>query len=431
MQKTKWAITLLLFTILFSCSKVGDSHGSSNNNDQIEPDPEDSLVGKTLPDWQEGYLDIHAINTGRGECTFFILPDGTTMMVDASSSLISPTHKYPPPPRKPNDNISSGKAISDYIKHFLPDDNQKLNYIVISHFHPDHMGGESSSMPLGPDGNFTMNGVTEVGVEVPFDVIIDRGYPDYDYPKNMKTTDLMSNYIKFINWAEDAYGASAEQFKVGRDDQIVLKKDPSKYTDFKIQNIAGNGKVWTGSGDNWSRKFPEDSSVLNAADPNENIFSDVFELSYGKFDYFTGGDIQYNGRTQYPWKDIEASIAKVVSKVDVMKACHHGTSNTNSTTLLNKLRPDVVVCQPWRDVQPNPETIKRFYAANKSCKIFLTNLDPDNRERLGVNASKLRSTHGHIVVRVAPDGSEYNVYVLDDTNEKYEVKKVFGPYKSK
>ena len=25
-------------------------------------------VGKTLPDWSEGHLDIHLINTGRGEC---------------------------------------------------------------------------------------------------------------------------------------------------------------------------------------------------------------------------------------------------------------------------------------------------------------------------------------------------------------------------
>ncbi len=430
MKTTIW-IKLLLFIFLFSCSKVGDSGGRTNNGNGNEPTPTDSLVGKVLPDWEEGYLDIHAINTGRGECTFFIFPDGTTMMVDASSSLISPTHEYPPPPRKPNDKISSGKAISNYIKHFLPDDNQKLNYIVISHFHPDHMGGESSSMPPGPDGSFTMNGVTEIGVEIPFDVIIDRGHPDYDYPKDMKSTALIANYLKFIDWAKSAYNASAEQFKVGSDDQIALKESPSKYDNFKVRNIAVNGKVWTGSGTEWTSEFPTDLGELNAANPNENIFSDVFELSYGAFDYFSGGDIQYNGRSQYPWKDIEAPISKVVSKVEVMKANHHGTSNANSTALLAKLRPDVVVAQPWRDVQPNPATVERFFEANSACKIFLTNLDPANRQRLGSNAAKLMSTHGHIVVRVAPGGSTYKVYVLDDTNEKYEVKGVFGPYESK
>ena len=428
MRKIKW-INLLLLMLLIACGKAENKN--SNEGDPDEKDPIDSLIGEVLPDWQEGYLDIHAINTGRGESTFFILPDGTTMMVDASSSLISPNNEFPPPPRKPNDNISSGKAISNYIKHFLPSDNKRLNYILISHFHPDHMGGESSSMPLGPDGNFTKNGVTEIGVEIPFDLLMDRGYPDYDYPWDRKPTALISNYIKFFNWAKDAHNASAEQFEAGRNDQIILKKNASKYKDFEIRNLAVNGEVWTGNGIESTSRLPEDSIELNAAEPNENIFSNVFQLSYGKFDYFTGGDIQYNGRTQHPWKDIEAPIAEVVSQVDVMKASHHGTSNTNSSTLLNKLKPEVVLCHPWRDVHPNPETVQRFYDANNSCKIFLTNLDPSNREKLGANAAKLRSTNGHIVVRVAPGGEEYSVYSLDDSNEKYLIKQVFGPFKSK
>ena len=33
-----------------------------------------------LTPWREGYLDIHQISTGRGNATFMILPDGTTMM---------------------------------------------------------------------------------------------------------------------------------------------------------------------------------------------------------------------------------------------------------------------------------------------------------------------------------------------------------------
>jgi len=36
-----------------------------------------------LPRWQDGYVDIHHINTGMGDCTFFVFPDGTTMLFDA------------------------------------------------------------------------------------------------------------------------------------------------------------------------------------------------------------------------------------------------------------------------------------------------------------------------------------------------------------
>ncbi|RPI20839.1 MAG: hypothetical protein EHM61_26170, partial [Acidobacteria bacterium] len=40
-------------------------------------------VNAPLPPWTEGTLDIHQINTGRGNAAFFVFPDGTTLLVDA------------------------------------------------------------------------------------------------------------------------------------------------------------------------------------------------------------------------------------------------------------------------------------------------------------------------------------------------------------
>ena len=34
------------------------------------------------PGWHLGEMDIHLIHTGQGESTFFIFPDGTTMLLD-------------------------------------------------------------------------------------------------------------------------------------------------------------------------------------------------------------------------------------------------------------------------------------------------------------------------------------------------------------
>ena len=73
----------------------------------------------------------------------------------------------------------------------------------------------------------------------------------------------------------------------------------------------------------------------------------------------------------------------------------------------------------------------RFIAANNTCKIFATNLNDENKQLLGDRVAHFRSTSGHVVVRVKPGGDEYNVYVLDDTNEKYEVKSISGPFNSK
>src|SRR5690606_1101885 len=71
-------------------------------------------VGDRLTDWQEGYLDIHHINTGKGESAFFIFPDGTTALVDAGD------HARPPGPRevpaRPDDSRMPGEWIARYIQ---------------------------------------------------------------------------------------------------------------------------------------------------------------------------------------------------------------------------------------------------------------------------------------------------------------------------
>ena len=44
---------------------------------------------RKYPGWRAGELDIHFIHTGVGEQTFFIFPDGTTMLLDSGSKRLS------------------------------------------------------------------------------------------------------------------------------------------------------------------------------------------------------------------------------------------------------------------------------------------------------------------------------------------------------
>ncbi|MFB5944237.1 ComEC/Rec2 family competence protein [Albibacterium profundi] len=428
LKNNKW-IGLVVFIFLLSCSKDGSGELSTDKKPD-DDEQENSMIGKVLPDWEDGYLDIHAINTGRGESTLLIFPDGTTMLVDAAASLIDANEEIPPPAQKPNDNIRPGTAITNYAKHFIKPASNKLDYIMLSHFHPDHMGGYSEDLPMGPGGNFRMGGVTEVGAKVPFDKLLDRGYPDYNYPSDLTSNPRISNYIDFMEWAESEYDATVEQFEVGRDDQVVLQHDQGKYPSFKVQNLVSNGVVWTGTGTDTRNTFPDAVTLVSANAP-ANIFSIGFVMSYGDFDYFSGGDLQYNGRSSYPWKDIEAPLSSAVSSVEVMKANHHGTSNCNGDMLLGKLKPHTVVAHTWRDVHPNPETVGRMYAADPDCQVFTTNMTNANKSRLAEYLHQMKGTQGHIVVRVKPGGGEYSVYVLDDNNQDYIVKSVYGPYKSK
>ena len=135
------------------------------------PEPEETLpcVDDPLPAWREGELDIHFINSGRGECTFFILPDGTTLVVDCGEIPDNPKSRWPQVDRKPLSGESAHEVDARYIRHFHPGGPKaRLDYMLITHFHVDHTGETASS------------GVVAFYDLLPFDRLIDRGYPDYD-----------------------------------------------------------------------------------------------------------------------------------------------------------------------------------------------------------------------------------------------------------
>ena len=216
-------------------------------------------TGSTLPMWQEGWLDIHAINTGRGESFWFIFPDGTTMLLDASGSLPQETHPLDPPGciSRPSPDISAGRVIIDYVNHFMPDvANGKVDYFMLSHYHGDHMGAwrakpEKYGIGVHPEGGFELISLGEVASELPIGTLIDRGPYDDRPSKDYFTKDGIpryEDYLRMAEWCNKTYGTVHERLKVGYDDQIVLKHHPEKYPDFKVMNLAAGGYVWTGTG---------------------------------------------------------------------------------------------------------------------------------------------------------------------------------------
>lgn len=454
-------ISSCLIALLAGCNEDKDKDKTTpGGGPEKELDPAiDVKVGDVLPAWQEGYLDIHSINGGRGEAFYYIFPDGTTMLCDAAGAPPAEKYTYGDSeglPSKPNVAVNSGAVIVNYIKHFAPSvAGGRLDYFMTSHYHGDHIGSWRSEYanfgwtPFDKEGNkvravnlndggFLLNGIAEVGLSIPIDKVLDRGdwasRPSADYfdDGGKKRYQL---YVNYLDYAARKQGTVRETLKIGHDDQIVLKHDPSKYTTFSIRTIAAGGDIWSGTGTSVNTSYVPSTSecVANHAawSINENIFSNVFMLKYGNFDFFSGGDIQYSGRSSQSWKDIEKPISQVVKKVEGMKASHHSTANTNSAELLGRLKPDFYIAGVWRDVQPNPATLQRVYSANPSVRVFTTNLAQSNVATLkaeGIDPAKFACTGGHVVVRVLPEGKKYYIYVLNDNNQEYRVTAKFGPY---
>lgn len=438
-----------------ACSLVGCGSSLDKQDPPVSPPGElqeelfPAKVGEALPAWIPGTLDIHTISTGRGECSFFILPDGTSMIIDAAGSLITydvvakdPDVSADPLPPRPSINVSSATAIADYVKHFNPN-GKAVDYWLCSHFDTDHMGNfpetyaaicpVSASVKKHPEGDFYLNGINELGTLLDFKKIIDRGYT---FPIDRSEEKRFKDYIRFLEWTHSSKGSVYETAEVGHTDQLKLNHEPSGYPDFSIRILCGSGYYWSGSGQTSRFNLPikEDGSpdvdAIKMVSPKENIYSIAIMLKWGLFDMFSGGDLQYNNREIRSWLDAESPLCKLVGNVEVMKANHHGNNNANSPELLDCLQPQTLLVNTWRDGQPKPGAIKDIVSTCPNINIFTTGVSEGQRSKLSAYNNRFKSWDGHVVVRVAADG-QYKVFVLDDMNQTYKIKSIHGAYRSR
>ena len=394
--------------------------------------------------WQPGYFDIHHINTGRGNSTFFIFPDGTTMLLDAGDLNPGPRMRKSAPlkvaPARPNASKTAGQWIVDYVKQSFPAGQlPRLDYLVVSHFHADHYGDLSERWHPTTNQPFQRTGITEVGDLLPVRTIIDRGYPAYNFPVDLRkfyaeADSAFLNYVAFVE-AKTKQGTTAEMLRAGSYSQIVLRQRPADFPTFRVQNVKVNGTIWTGNGEQTVAHFTADSVLSPKGTFSENPLCMAFTFSYGPFDYFTGADnTGLRGYGLPLWFDTETPMAQGVGAVDAMTLNHHGNRDASNETFLRTLNPAVVVQQSWCSDQPGQEVMHRLGspALGRKRDIFALHLQEESKTYLGFWLKEsYRSTEGHVLIRVLPGGKQFWVGVLDDTKPDITPKKWYGPYLSR
>lgn len=375
-----------------------------------------------LPAWQEGWLDIHNIATGKGDATFMILPDGTTLLVDAGDMTGHPNWEVSHP--LPYDGRTPGEWMAKYIL----DHSQGLphpalvDYFLLTHFHADHLGKDSAMRP-GP--HYGLCGIMEVGEQIRFGTFVDRGWPSYDFPSReaieRSCPKSVGEYIKYVQWQVQNAGSRAERFQIGSTRQFRLLNHPERYRGtFRIRNIAANAHLTKGRG-HGSRPL-----YTKGEDPelfDENMFSTVFRLDYGPFSYYNGGDLPgSNYPTQAKFnRDYETPVADVVGHVTALKADHHGTRDSSNPYFLWKTAPDVIVVPAAETKHPWKDTFDRYKDPQLPGKRLLFITCDAGRKQLGEERWAQFPPAGHVVIRVYEGGKSYQVFVLDAGSGDYRI----------
>jgi beta-lactamase superfamily II metal-dependent hydrolase len=377
--------------------------------------PSSQVVGQALPPWQPGTLDIHVINTGRGDAALLVLPDGTTLQFDAGDGG-APVGSPRGVALRPETSRPPGEWIARYVTRVLaPFRKAGIDYAVLSHLHDDHMGA-----------------FPELARHVPIRKMLDRGWPDYGGAGVVAAPPGATAYLAFAR----ADASRMERFVAGRHDQITLLRSPAAYPDFVIRNTAVNGQVWTGAGIATRSRFPENWQELPAHDrPTENESSLGIRVSYGAFDFYTGGDIPGRPRPgTAEWHDIETPVAQAVGAVEVAAANHHGNRDSTNAFFVSTLQPRLWILQVWSSDHPGHDVLDRMYSPllyPGERDVLATNMSQANRIVIGPLLDRLASARGHIVIRVERGGVTYRTFILDDTDESMRVTAVLGPYESR
>jgi beta-lactamase superfamily II metal-dependent hydrolase len=385
-----------------------------------------------FPAWQEGEMEIHHIFTGRGESVFCIFPDGTNMLIDAGD--IGPYNDPLTSRCSPNESRQPGEWIARYISRLLTyREDKKVDYAFLTHFHSDHMGGESPTSPITQKGgDYRLIGLSEVAEYIPFKKLIDRGWPNYQNPNPPKEISF-GNYKRFVDWNVMNSGLQMERFQPGSNTQFSLLFRPEKYPGFEVRNIIVNGEMWTGLNNETINLIPEGVKV------DENKRSSGIRISYGDFDYFNGGDI--NGRITRrtavwsEWLDIETPVGKVLGPIEVCEANHHAFYDAMNEFFIESTQAQIFIIQVVSVFNIDRTTInamssKRLYPGERL--IIPTQIPEIAKNYIGeLNMKKLTGDGGHVVVKVKPGGKEYSVYLLTTQDESMQVKSVYGPFKCK
>ncbi len=389
-------------------------------------------VGDTYPGWNPGDLDLHFIYTGCGENMFYRLPDGTSILNDTGDFYCPKDLEHVP--LLPSPERLGGEWVSRYVHRVYPE--KTIDYLVLSHWHRDHVGHASFDKKDTPDAAYRFktfadgtrgNGFLCVAQDFGFRRCFDHQHPARGKYKTHDTSlELFSSWVE----GQQKKGLVCEPFKVGALNQIALQRDPGKYANFSIRNICANGRLWDGKDGalDYAAEYAARTGVKRIS---QNALSLGFVMQYGKFRFWSGGDTQdipSSKRKNEPGFACEGLVGERVGPVTLCKMNHHGHFNAMKEAFSRAVRAQTYVSCIWGLRQVHGPTFERLAKPefhSGADPLIIPTLMPQCRIESFKRSAFMKyiPTRGavHVVVKVLPGGSDYRVYLLDAHDESMRI----------
>jgi len=366
------------------------------------------------PGWRRGEFDIHFIQTGVGEQTFFIFPDGTTMLLDCGD-MYRPQYLQHIP-RRPTADRLGGEWVSRYVRRLVPE--RAIDYFVLSHWHADHCGHPELRSEKTADGR-SVCGITRLAED--FDI---RHYLDHQYPRSgvyrLNADDPSLEMMRaWIPYMRRRCGMRPHAFRVGALNQIAPLRSPSDCAGFSVRNLFANAVCWDGGSgtfDYAARYFAQHPETEGKIP--ENSLSLGLRFRYGPFTAYFGGDIDL--------PDYEDRLGPLVGPVDVCKTNHHACPSSMGAAFCRSVRAQAYMTSVWSPNQITEKNLvnmasRELYAGDR---VILPGFLPEVKRREYAGRDFMRDllpVQGHSVFKVAPGGRTFDLYVLSDEDESMRV----------
>ncbi len=221
---------------------------------------------------------------------------------------------------------SDGYYVSRFVSEHCVD--SCLDMVVATHAHSDHIGG--------------MNSVLNVTKSITY--ALDYGYQKANYNLSNTVRNNMKNKAYYYSAVTDALKVNNGVIYISEDFYITL---------------LDTGQYLT----------PQED--INEGDDNDA--SVTFIMTYKNQSYYFSGDLGRSGESYL-------ASSNQLKKVDLMKASHHGSASSNTSNLLNKIKPSVICVSTAlidrgttslnssNQIHPTKDALNRFY--NVGAKVY-------------------------------------------------------------